>query len=88
MGRGTLAGPLAWTLARRLLIDPRSHLLGSSARAALGASALGVAALGVAMALMTGYREDLVGRLVGANAAILVDVRALDAGARTSTRIA
>ena len=81
MGRGTLAGPLAWTLARRLLIDPRSHLLGSSARAALGASALGVAALGVAMALMTGYREDLVGRLVGANAAILVDVRALDAGA-------
>jgi lipoprotein-releasing system permease protein len=76
MGRGALAGPLAWTLARRLLVDPRSHLLGSSARAALGAATLGVAALGVAMALMTGYREDLIGRLVGANAAILVDLRA------------
>jgi lipoprotein-releasing system permease protein len=78
MGRGALAGPLAWTLARRLLADPRSHLLSSSARAALVASTLGVAALGVAMALMTGYREDLVSRLVGANAAILVNPNALE----------
>lgn len=69
---GVLSGPLAWTLARRLLVDPRSHLLGSSARAALVATTLGVAALGVALALMTGYREDLVARLVGGNAAILV----------------
>jgi lipoprotein-releasing system permease protein len=88
MARGALAGPLAWTLARRLLIDPRSRLLGSSARAALGASALGVAALGVAMALMTGYREDLVNRLVGANAAILVDVRALGEDAPDAAAIA
>jgi lipoprotein-releasing system permease protein len=69
---GVLAGPLAWTLARRLLVDPRSHLLGSSARAALVATTLGVAALGVALALMTGYREDLVARLVGGNAAVLI----------------
>jgi len=69
---GVLAGPLVWTLARRLLVDPRSHLLGSSARAALVATTLGVAALGVALALMTGYREDLVARLVGGNAAVLI----------------
>jgi lipoprotein-releasing system permease protein len=69
---GVLAGPLIWTLARRLLVDPRSHLLGSSARAALVATTLGVAALGVALALMTGYREDLVARLVGGNAAVLI----------------
>jgi lipoprotein-releasing system permease protein len=71
-GGGVLAGPLVWTLARRLLVDPRSRLLGSSARAALLATTLGVAALGVALALMTGYREDLVARLVGGNAAVLV----------------
>ena len=88
MAHGALAGPLAWTLARRLLVDPRSRLLGSSARAALGASTLGVAALGIAMALMTGYREDLVNRLVGSNAAILVDVRALEGEGQAAAAIA
>jgi ABC-type lipoprotein release transport system permease subunit len=81
MSRGALPGPLAWTLARRLLADPRSRLLHSSARAALLASTLGVAALGIALALMTGYREDLVRKLVGGNAAVLVDGRDLDAAA-------
>ena len=71
-GAGVLPGPLAWTLARRLLSDPRSSLLNSSARAALLATALGVAALGVALALLTGYREDLARKLVGGNAAVLV----------------
>ncbi len=71
-GGGVLSGPLSWTLARRLLADPRSRLLHSSARAALLATTLGVAALGIALALMTGYREDLVARLIGGNAAVLV----------------
>lgn len=71
-GRGVLPGPLAWTLARRLLTESRSHLLRSSARAALLATVLGVAALGIALALMTGYREDLIAKLVGGNAAVLV----------------
>ena len=95
MSRGVLSGPLAWTLARRLLADPRSRLLTSSARAALTASTLGVAALGIAMALMTGYQEDLVAKLVGANAAILVDARgverpaeAIDAAIRATPGVA
>jgi lipoprotein-releasing system permease protein len=70
--RGLLAGPLAAALAGRLLAGRGSRLLSSTARAALAATALGVAALGVAMALLTGYREDLVRKLVGGSAAILV----------------
>ncbi len=71
-GAGTLAGPLAPRLAMRLLGAPKSRLLSSTARAALLAVSLGVAALGLAMALMTGYREDLAERLVGGGAPILV----------------
>lgn len=67
-----LAGPLAPRLALRLLGAPKSRLLSSTARAALLAVSLGVAALGLAMALMTGYREDLAERLVGGGAPILV----------------
>jgi len=72
MSRPPLAGPLPLTLAWRLLVGPKSRLLGSTARAALLATALGVAALGLTLALLTGYREDLARRLVGGNAAILV----------------
>jgi len=72
MSRSPLAGPLVPALALRLLAGGRRGLLGSTAKAALAASALGTAALGVAMALMTGYREDLQSKLLGGNAAILV----------------
>ncbi len=72
MSRRLFAGPLVPALALRLLRGGRRGLLGSTARAALAASALGTAALGVAMALMTGYREDLQAKLLGGNAAILV----------------
>ena len=72
MSGGVLSGPLAATVARRLLAGRTSRLLSSTARAALVATTLGVAALGVAMALLTGYREDLVRKLVGGSAAILV----------------
>jgi lipoprotein-releasing system permease protein len=72
MTPAALPGPLPLTLAHRLLAGPKSRLLGSTARAALLATSLGVAALGVAMALLTGYREDLVRKLVGGSAAVLV----------------
>jgi lipoprotein-releasing system permease protein len=68
---GTLAGPLAFRIALRFLAGRGSQLLGSTARAALAASTLGVTAMGIAMALMTGYREDLEAKLVGGNAAVL-----------------
>ena len=66
-----LAGPITLRLALRFLGGGGSRLLGSTARAALAASTLGVAAMGVAMALMTGYREDLQSKLVAGNAAVL-----------------
>lgn len=72
MAREPLAGPLALRLALRLLAAPKSRLLSSTANAALLATSLGVTALGLAMALMTGYREDLAERLVGGGAPILV----------------
>ena len=67
----TLAGPITLRIALRFLGGGGSRLLGSTARAALAASTLGVAAMGVAMALMTGYREDLQSKLVAGNAAVL-----------------
>lgn len=70
-----LSGPLPALLAWRFLRgDPshRSRLLDGTARSALLATALGVTAMVVAMALMTGYREDLQRKLVRGNAAIVV----------------
>jgi len=65
------AGPLAWIVAWRFLRGSRSRLLDGTARAALLATALGVTAMVVAMALMTGYREDLQTKLVRGNAAVV-----------------
>ncbi|HYU34185.1 MAG TPA: ABC transporter permease, partial [Thermoanaerobaculia bacterium] len=66
-----LAGPLPWVVAWRFLRGERSQLLDGTARAALLATALGVTAMVIAMALMTGYREDLQGKLVRGNAAVI-----------------
>ncbi len=66
-----LAGPLSWVLAWRFLRGQRSRLLDGTARAALLATALGVTAMVIAMALMTGYREDLQTKLVRGNAAVV-----------------
>lgn len=71
--RGGLGrGPLPWLVAWRFLRGPRSRLLGGTARAALAATALGVTAMVIAMALMTGYREDLERKLIEGNAPIVV----------------
>ncbi|HEX2223767.1 MAG TPA: ABC transporter permease, partial [Thermoanaerobaculia bacterium] len=66
-----LSGPLVWALAWRFLRGNRSRLLDGTARAALLATALGVMAMVIAMALMTGYREDLQGKLIQGNAAVI-----------------
>jgi lipoprotein-releasing system permease protein len=70
-GPTLLAGPLAWVVAWRFLRGHRSRLLDGTARAALLATALGVMAMVIAMALMTGYREDLQSKLVRGNAAVI-----------------
>jgi lipoprotein-releasing system permease protein len=66
-----LRGPLVWTVAWRFLRGSRSRLLDGTARAALLATALGVTAMVIAMALMTGYRQDLETKLIRGNAAVV-----------------
>jgi lipoprotein-releasing system permease protein len=68
---GLLRGPLVWTVAWRFLRGSRSRLLNGTARAALLATALGVTAMVIAMALMTGYRQDLEAKLIRGNAAVV-----------------
>jgi lipoprotein-releasing system permease protein len=67
----SLAGPLPWVVAWRFLRGRHSRLLDGTARAALLSTALGVMAMIIAMALMTGYREDLQNKLVRGNAAVI-----------------
>lgn len=62
--------PLSALIAWRYMAHPNSRVLGSTAWAALLATALGVTAMVVAMALMTGYTEDLERKLVGLQAEI------------------
>ncbi len=61
---------LVWSLAWRFVRGRRTRLLAGTTWAALLATALGVAAMVIAMALMTGYREDLRTKLVQGSAAI------------------
>jgi lipoprotein-releasing system permease protein len=63
--------PLPLVLAWRYLRGQRSRLLQRTALAALASIAVGVTAMVVAMALMTGYREDLETKLIAGNAAVL-----------------
>ncbi len=63
--------PLPLVLAWRYLRGRRSRLLQRTALAALASIALGVTAMVIAMALMTGYREDLERKLIAGNAAVL-----------------
>ncbi|MCB1054289.1 MAG: ABC transporter permease [Acidobacteria bacterium] len=71
MSRPPLSRPLPWELAWRFLRGQRSRLLAGTARAAFAATALGVTALVIAMALMTGYREELERKLSGGGGAVL-----------------
>jgi lipoprotein-releasing system permease protein len=67
----SLAGPLPWVIAWRFLRGRHSRLLDGTARAALLSTALGVMAMIIAMALMTGYRQDLQNKLIRGNAAVI-----------------
>lgn len=57
--------PLPWVLAWRYLRGERSQMLRSTGLAALLATSLGVFAMVIAMALMSGYTEDLERKLIG-----------------------
>ena len=60
-----------WWSGRSRVRGPLS-LVSGTARAAFFSGALGTLAMTIAMSLLTGYREVLVDRLVGANAAVVV----------------
>ena len=62
---------LVTTLAWRYVRGRRSVLLNGTARAALLSTSIGVTTMVVAMALMTGYSEDLQRKLIGGNAGIV-----------------
>lgn len=76
----SLDRPLFWVIAWRFLRGRRSRLVDGTARAALAATALGVCAMIIAMALMTGYRRDLAGKLIGGNSALIAQPVSPDAG--------
>jgi lipoprotein-releasing system permease protein len=57
--------PLSWLIAWRYMRGRRSQMLSSTALAAFLATALGVLAMVIAMALMSGYTEDLQRKLIG-----------------------
>jgi lipoprotein-releasing system permease protein len=63
--------PLVATLAWRYVRGRRSVLLHGTARAALVSTSIGVTTMVVAMALMTGYSEDLQRKLIGGSAGIV-----------------
>lgn len=66
------SGRLPWFLALRYLRGRRSRLLSGTSRAALGSCALGVAAMVVSTALMNGYTETLVDKMMQAGAILAV----------------
>ena len=62
---------LVATIAWRYVRGRRSVLLNGTARAALLSTSIGVTTMVVAMALMTGYSEDLQRKLIGGNAGVV-----------------
>ena len=71
--------PLAWAVAWRYMLGERSQILSSTAWAAFIATSLGVTAMVVAMALMTGYTEDLQRKLIGLQGEVIASPLAKDA---------
>ena len=60
------------SIATRFLRGRGNRLMAGTARSALLGTTIGVAAMVVAMALMTGYREDLEQKLTQGSAAVLI----------------
>ncbi len=86
----SLASRLPLTLAIGLrFLRPRGRgLVDGTARAAFLATALGVTAMVIAMALMSGYRNDLQRKLIGGNAAIVAYPLAPEAGEPSNETLA
>ncbi len=63
--------PLPGAIAWRYMLGERSQMLSSTAAAALIATTVGVTAMVIAMALMTGYTENLQRKLIGLQGEIL-----------------
>ena len=72
MQSGRRPRPVEAEIAWRFFRGRRSRLLDGTARAALLATTLGVMAMVIAMALMTGYRQDLQARMIRGHAAVVV----------------
>lgn len=71
--------PLPWLIAWRYLRGERSRMLSTTALAAWAATALGVLAMVIAMALMTGYTEELQRKLIGLQGEIVATPLVADA---------
>ncbi|MEM7353297.1 MAG: ABC transporter permease [Acidobacteriota bacterium] len=71
--------PLAWVIAWRYMLGERSRILSSTAWAAFIATTLGVTAMVIAMALMTGYTEDLQRKLIGLQGEVIASPLTKDA---------
>ena len=84
--KGRTPVSLLWSIAWRFLRGKESHLLNGTARAALVATLLGVTAMVIAMALMTGYREDLRRKLVRGNGLLQLAEREVQANGLAAHR--
>ncbi len=78
--------PLSLEVALGYLRSRPSRLVSSVSLLSIGGIALGVAALVVAMGLLSGYRSEIQGKLIGANAEVVVFPLSLPSGAYPDTR--
>jgi lipoprotein-releasing system permease protein len=78
--------PLSLEMALGYLRSRPSRLVSSVSLLSIGGIALGVAALVVAMGLLSGYRSEIQGKLIGANAEVVVFPLSLASGAYPDTR--
>jgi lipoprotein-releasing system permease protein len=72
--------PLSLEVALGYLRSRPSRLVSSVSLLSIGGIALGVAALVVAMGLLSGYRSEIQGKLIGANAEVVVFPLSLPSG--------
>ena len=78
--------PLSLEVAFGYLRSRPSRLVSAVSLLSIGGIALGVAALVVAMGLLSGYRSEIQGKLIGANAEVVVFPLSLPSGGYPDTR--
>ncbi|HYV40842.1 MAG TPA: ABC transporter permease, partial [Thermoanaerobaculia bacterium] len=79
--------PLSLEVALGYLRSRPSRLVSSVSLLSIGGIALGVAALVVAMGLLSGYRSEIQGKLIGANAEVVVFPLSLPSGGYPDIRL-